>query len=225
MVAPLPGLGVERADARGLVRGEDGELDAGLGQHLEAFAVDRCFRQPHALGVPSEAMPKIHDGPVDLGDLVAPGRERHDHVVVDLGDRVAVTAPGRPAPPVGLENLRVDVRAMALEPGGERRTDVEGDLLVVVDDVEDAIIGPDAPRGGVRRVALGGHALVPVVPRVGRGLGLDRLEPGVLAGRLVEVAVDGDELRLDLAQKSSRPERNSRRPPRGITTSPEGSTW
>ena len=43
------------------------------------------------------------------------------------------------------------------------------------------------------RVALGGDALVPVVVRIGRVLDLDRLEPGVLARRLVEVPVDADE--------------------------------
>src|SRR5256712_5346766 len=109
---------------------------------------------------------------------------------------------------------------MALEPRQQRRTRVERDLLEVVDDVQDAVLLVHAPRRGVRRVALGGHPLVPVVERRRPILHLDGLEPGVLAGRLVEVAVDDDRA----GQNSSRPLRNSRRPPRGTTTSPVRST-
>ena len=46
---------------------------------------------------------------------------------------------------------------------------------------------------GVRAVALRGDALVPVVVRVRRVLRLHRLQPRVLARRLIEMAVDADE--------------------------------
>src|SRR5439155_13953195 len=95
------------------------------------------------------------------------------------------------------------------------------DLLEIVDDVEHAVVVVDTPGRGVRRVALRGHALVPVVERRRRVLHLDRLEPGTLARRLIEVAVDDDRA----VQNSSIPRRNSRRPPRGTTTRPEASTW
>ena len=47
-------------------------------------------------------------------------------------------------------------------------------------------------RGAVGGVTLGGDALVPVVIGGGGVLDLDGFEPGIFAGRLVEVAVDAD---------------------------------
>src|SRR5439155_362331 len=81
----------------------------------------------------------------------------------------------------------------------------------------------------LQRLVVGGglgqpHALrlVPVVIRRGGVLDLDRFQPWVLAGRLVEVPVDRNGTVGH--QGSSRPRRNSRRPPRGITTMPDPST-
>ena len=224
-----PGRLVERADPARLVRCQDRELDAGLGEHLETLAVGRRLREPHAFGIAAEPVAEVLDAPADLGDLVAPGAERHDRVVVDLRDRIAVAAARAPAQPVRFEDLRVHVRPLAFEPGEQRGADVEGDLLVGVDDVEDAVVRAHAPRRGVRRVALDRDAIVPVVPGVRRVLDLDGFEPGIFARGLVEMPVDGDEPRAGLrlrrrAQNSSRPERNSRRPPRGTTTRPDGST-
>src|SRR5256884_3038583 len=70
---------------------------------------------------------------------------------------------------------------------------------------------------GIRDVAVTGVQTCALPISI---LHLDGLEPGVLAGRLVEVAVDDDRA----GQNSSRPLRNSRRPPRGTTTSPVRST-
>src|SRR5256886_3028533 len=134
---------------------------------------------------------------------------------------VAVAAASRHARAVRRDDFRVDVGPVTVEPGQERGARVERDLLKVVDDVEHAVPLAHPPRRGVGRVTLGGHPLVPVVVRRRRVLHLDGIEPGVLAGRLVEVAVDDERG----GQNSSRPLRNSRRPPRGTTTSPEGSTW
>src|SRR5207249_2542767 len=91
------------------------------------------------------------------------------------------------------EDLAVDLGRLALEPGEERGPDVERDLLEVVDDVEDAVVVVHPARGRVGRVALRRDALVPVVERRRRVLDLDGLEPRILARRLVEVSVDGDE--------------------------------
>ena len=215
----LPGVGPERPYALGLMGRQDRELHAGLGEHLERLAVHRRLGQPEPLGLAPEAPAEILDPPAHLRDLVAARGQRHDHVVEDLAARVAVAA-GRDARAVGLDDLRVHVRPVALEPGEERRPDVERDLLEVVDDVEHAVLLVDAPGRRVGRVALRGHPLVPVVIRRRRVLHLDRLEPGVLARGLVEVAVDDDRA----VQNSSRPRRNSRRPPRGTTTRPEAST-
>ncbi len=215
----LPGFGIERSNAVRLVRRQDRELHAGLGQHLERFVVDRGLRKPEPLRLALEARAEVFDPPAHLRDLVASCGERHDHVVEDLAARVAVAA-RLDAGAIGLDDLGVHVGPVALEPGEERRPDVERDLLEVVADVEHAVLVVDAPGRRVRRVALRGHALVPVVERRRRVLHLHRLEPRILARRLVEVPVDDDRA----VQNSSRPRRNSRRPPRGTTTRPEAST-
>src|SRR6185436_21188764 len=62
----------------------------------------------------------------------------------------------------------------------------------VVDDLDDLVAVIDDARRDVGAIALGGDPLVPVAVRVRARLRLDRLEPRVLARRLVEVAVDAD---------------------------------
>ena len=58
---------------------------------------------------------------------------------------------------------------------------------------DDLVFDIDDARGAVGGVALGADALIPVV--VGRGgiLGLHGFQPGIFAGRLIEVAVNADE--------------------------------
>ena len=82
--------------------------------------------------------------------------------------------------------------ALSCEPAEQRGAEVEAHARVVVHDADDLVLLVGDARGAVGGVALGGDALVPVV--IGRGgvLDLDGLEPGVLARRLVEVAVDAD---------------------------------
>ena len=218
----FPPVTADAPDAAGLVGGQDRELHAGLGQHLQRLVVGGGLGQPHALRLAAKPMTEVGEAPPRLRDFVAAGGERQDHVVVDLCDRVAVAvAPlGREA--IGVEHPRVHVGGVALEPRHQRRPDVEGDLLEVVDDVQDPIGAVDAAGRGVGRVALRRHPLVPVVIRRGGVLDLDRFQPWVLAGRLVEVPVDRNGTIGH--QGSSRPRRNSRRPPRGITTMPDPST-
>ena len=163
----LPRLGADPADPPGLVGRQDRELHARIREHPERLVVDGGLRQPHTLGVASESLLEILSSPQHLRHLVAPRGQRQDHVIVDLGDGVAVTAVGLCAATVGLEDALVDVRRVAVEPREEGGSDVEGDLLEVVDDVDDAVVLSDPARGGVRRVALRRHTLVPVM--IGRG--------------------------------------------------------
>ena len=174
------------------MRREDREDDAGLGQRLERGRVDGRLRQPHALGLAPEAVHEVAHAPAHLRAPVARVRERQDHVVVGLRERRAVPGEAARALRVGREDRAVDLGLLLLEPGQQRRAEVEAHRGVVVDDRDDAVLAVEDPRVGVGRVALGGDALVPVVVRVRGGLPLDRLQPRVLAGRLVEVAVDAD---------------------------------
>ena len=114
-------------------------------------------------------------------------------MVVGLRQRVPVASPQGAARVVGLDDPPVGLRRGALEPGEERGADVERDAAVVVADFQDPLLGVEQPRGPVRRVALRGHARVPIVVGPGGVLDLDLLEPRVLPGGLVEMPVDADE--------------------------------
>ena len=114
-------------------------------------------------------------------------------MVVNLGDRVAVSPVRLCALAVGLEDALVGAGRTAVQPGKESRSDVERDVLEVVDDVEDALVLANPSGGRVGRVALPCDPLVPVVIGRRRVLDLDRFKPRVLARRLVEMAVDRNE--------------------------------
>ncbi len=171
-----------------LVRREDGEADAVLGEDAQGAAVDRGLRQPHAVRPAPEAVHEVGDAPAHLRLLVALAGQRHDAVAERLGDGVAA-AEAALTVAVGVEHAAVDVRAGSLHPGQQRRADVEADMRVVIAQRRDPAVGVEHPRRGVGPVALGGDALVPVVVRGGGVLHFHRVEPGILARRLVEVPV------------------------------------
>ncbi len=113
-------------------------------------------------------------------------------MVVALGDGRSVPAEPFTTPAVCIEDRAVDVGSRRFEPAEERGAEVERDHGIVIDDRDDIAVGVEDPRGGIRCVAFRGDALVPIVIRIGRILELDLLEPWVLAGWLVEMAVDTD---------------------------------
>ena len=183
------------ADAGALDGGEDGELDALLRHEVEDAAVDGGFGEPHAFGFAAEAGFEVGDAPADLGEGVAAAGQRHDDVVVDLGDGGAMAAVALRAELVGVEDHAIGARGFVLEPAEQGGAEVEAHPRVVVHDADDLVLLVGDAGGAVGGVTLGGDAVVPVV--IGRGgvLGFDGLEPGVLARRLVEVTVDADEAR------------------------------
>ena len=137
-------------------------------------------------------MLEVGDAPADLGAGVALGGERHDDVVVDLGEGGAVVGVERGAGLVGVLDHAVGAGSEVFEPAEERGAEVEAHAGVVVDDADDLALLVDDAGGAVGGVALGGDALVPVVVGSGGVLELDGFKPGVLARRLVEVAVDAE---------------------------------
>jgi len=171
-----------------LVRRQDGEADAVLGEHAQRAPVDGGLGQPHAVGPAPEAVHEVGDAPAHLRLLVAPAGQRHDAVAERLGERVAASEAAL-AVAVGVEESAVDGRPRAFHPGEQRRAEVEADVRVVVAQRRDPPVGVEQPGRGVGPVALCGDALIPVVVWSGRVLHLDRVEPGVLARRLVEVPV------------------------------------
>ncbi len=172
--------------------GQQGEAET-LGRHdVQGLQVHRGLRQPHAFRLAAEAMLEIPETPDHLGDFVAPGGQRHDHVAVGLGQGRAVTGETLPALAVRFQDGGVDIGRVLLQPGEEGRAEIETDATVVVDDPDDAALAVQDPAHGIGGVALGRDPPVPVVVRVGRVLDLDRLQPRVLARRLVEVTVNAE---------------------------------
>ena len=106
-------------------------------------------------GVAPKAMLEVGDAPADLRAAVARRAQRQDGVAVGLRDGVAVAAPAQ-ARRVGLEDLGVGLGVRALEPREQRGAEVEREVLVVVDDVADAVLAGLDARGAVGPVALGG---------------------------------------------------------------------
>ena len=137
-------------------------------------------------------MLEVCDAPADLGAGVALGGERHDDVVVDLGEGGAVVGVEGGAGLVGVLDHAVGAGSEVFEPAEQGGPEVEAHARVVVDDADDLMLVVDDAGGAVGGITLGGDALVPVM--VGRGgfLKLDGFKPGVLARRLVEVAVDAE---------------------------------
>jgi hypothetical protein len=97
------------ADVRGLGRGQDGEGDGRRRQSLQGRRVHGRLGQPHALGRPAEAGREIIDGPGDFSSLFISVVSGHDHVVVDLGQGIAMPQPG--------QTLAVGLRSRAWVPG------------------------------------------------------------------------------------------------------------
>ena len=111
-------------DLAGLVRAEDREADAGLGQDFQGLQIHRGFRQPHAFRLSAKAPLEIAHAPEHLGALVAAVRQRQDHVVVGLRHGGAVSGEVRAALAVGVEDGVVDLRARGppSRPAGSARS-------------------------------------------------------------------------------------------------------
>jgi hypothetical protein len=113
-------------------------------------------------------------------------------MVICLGYGGAVAGEAPLALAVGLAESLIDLRGVRLQPGEERRPEVEADPGVVVDDALDQPVLIKDPRGGVGSVALNGNPLVPVMIRTSPVLLLYDLQPGILSRRLVKMAVDAE---------------------------------
>src|SRR5262249_50227108 len=112
----VPLARAQRAPSPRLAWREDRERDAGRRQHLERFDIDGSFRQPHAFGSAAEAMTEIGDAPGNLRFLVVSARQRHDQVVVNLRQRIAVAPAPQAALPIALYDPPVHLRAIASHP-------------------------------------------------------------------------------------------------------------
>jgi len=180
------------ADVGALMGREDGVLDAFGGHHVEHAAADGGLGEPHTFGASFEAVFEVSDAPADLSEGVAAAGERHNDVVVDLCDRGAVAAVAVCAGDVGVEDAAIGAGSLVGEPLEQSGAEVEAHAGVVVDDADDLVFEVGDAGGAVGGVTLGGDAVVPVVVRGSRVLHFDGFQPGILARRLVEVAMHAD---------------------------------
>ena len=178
------------AEALRLVRRQDGELDPQRAQDLQGLHVHGQFRQPQPFGIAVEAVLEIANAPENLRVLMARAGQRQDEVVVGLRQRRSVAGEQLHALAVGFQDALVGPGRVLFYPGKQRRTEVEADAGVVVDDLGDAPLPVEDAGGAVGHVTLVGDALVPIVVRRGGILQLDGFQPGILAGRLIKVRVD-----------------------------------
>ena len=138
IAAANPFFGTQFTEGIRLGGGEDGKLDSRLDEFHHCRQVDGRFGQPHGLGHASEMELEIFDAPENLGPLVLLAGERHDDVVIDLGDGVAVAVQTFGAPLVGFLDPLVSVGGMGPDPTHEGGAHVEAHKIVVVDDILDA---------------------------------------------------------------------------------------
>jgi hypothetical protein len=105
----------EGADALALVRREQRELDALLGEQLKRVRVGRGLSQPHAFRRSAVVVFVVGDAPADLRDAVAAAGERQDHVVVDLRHGRAVAAVAFAAAALAVKHHAVGAGRVFLE--------------------------------------------------------------------------------------------------------------
>ncbi len=186
---PPPAYARELADALGLARREDRELDPMLRQDFQGGNIHGRLRQPHPFRLPFEAPPEILDPPDHLRLFVVGVGQGHHHVIVRLSHRTAVSGELLAAPPVGLQHLRIGIRGVRFQPVHERRAKIEADTLVIVDDVDDLLVRAENTGSRILPVTFLGDPGIPVVVWIRRILQLDVLEPRILSGWLIEVPV------------------------------------
>src|SRR5664279_2191292 len=93
---------------------------------------------------------------------------------------------------VGVLNHAVGPRRFLLQPGQQRGAEVETHASIVVEDADDLLLAIENAGSTVYRIALRGDAIVPVVIWGSGVLNFDRLQPGILSWRLIEVAVNAE---------------------------------
>src|SRR5882724_4617570 len=104
------------ADARGLVRRENDEPQSGVDQLAHHLVIARSLWQPHRFRIALEAFAEICQAPTNLSAAVALVAQGKDGMPIRLSDRVAMTATHTRAGLIGVDDPRVGVGMIPLEP-------------------------------------------------------------------------------------------------------------
>ena len=124
-----------------LRRRKNRELDARLDEFDNSLEIDGGFGKPHSFGHATEMELEIFNAPADLRTLILFACERHDDMVIDLGNGVAVAFQTFLAAFVGFLETLVCVRRVGANPPHERGADIEAHEIVVVDNIGNFAIG------------------------------------------------------------------------------------
>ena len=191
-VAPGASTSGQRTDSPGLVRGQNGEVQALFGQGFESVQIDGGFGEPHALRETAETALEIADAPDDLGGAIAAVGQGQNHVVVDLGQSRAMAGKTKPAFAIGGQDGGVGLGIGTFQPGQERGAEIEAYAREIIDNTGDSIVTVEDAGCGIGSVALRRDPFVPVVVRIGRVLDLDGFQPGILPRRLIKMTVNAN---------------------------------
>src|ERR1700687_2259913 len=113
-------------------------------------------------------------------------------MAVGLRYSIAVSGTSVRALPISIDDSGIRLRMFVLEPAQQGRPKVEADARIVVHNSFPARSRISYADAGICLVTLGMDALVPIMERRSAGLDLDDSGPGILARRLVEMAVNNE---------------------------------
>ena len=132
---------------------------------------------------------KILDAPTDLRNAIFRRSERHNDVVINLSDCVAVSkALDRFC--IRFLDATVSVWQMCADPTHQGRAHVKAHVFIVIDYVLDTSTARKNAACGIRAVALGSDSVVPIVERCGARLIFNFTRPRIFTRWLVEVSVN-----------------------------------
>src|SRR5207247_9561072 len=117
----------------------------------------------------------------------APG---HDATAMSLSNGVPKSSSFQCSFAIRVNDARVCVRVITIEPTPKRRSEIETEVRVVIDD---SLFNDRRTRDAhesVWPVALRMNPLIPIMERRGTGFSINNPGPGILARWLIEMTVD-----------------------------------
>src|ERR1051325_9532867 len=178
------------ADSFCLLWRQNDKLQPFIDQQTKHIVVTGGLRQPHRFRFTLEPVTKIGDTPTHLSAPVAFVTQRQDRVVVSVGDGVAMAVMLEHALRVGGQNAFISLPMISLEPRKQGWSKIKTDLRIVVYYSRVAGFRINYPDRAVRLVTFGVDALVPIMKRQRARFSIHLAGPGVLAWRLIKMAVD-----------------------------------
>ena len=188
---PRPARGTDtRAYTRRLMRRQNDEAQTFVDQDFHHCIVAGSFRKPHCFRLTSEAMAKISHAPTNLRPQVARIAQGQDRMSIGLSNSVAMSTAFQGTFAIRLNDARVCVRVITFKPTQKRRSEIETEVRVIIDDSLFNGRRTHDAHESVWPVALRMNPLIPIMERRGTGFSINNPGPGILARWLIEMTVD-----------------------------------